>query len=372
MSQLENTHCYLPDKERSALYEKLTVKFCIESDENNNFVVNGLSSPNIGSITTYQSLREQIETIIYYFIITAFFFVPIIFLIYTLYLLYLSYYYQVIINIMIYSFLSFYPIEENKSILLNKWVFNQLKYFSYRLCCSDDTNKFMLNKHSNLIFMNIPHGALPLTTVISPLIMTQIWNGNEPIATAASIIFYIPIIRNFAYWFGAKSVSKSSMKYILLNLKRCVGIVSDGISGIFVQKLYDNSKEVVLLKHRKGIAKLALQCGVEGVVCCYGFGNCQVFKCWFDSYGVLRSLSKMLRLSLIILYGRWYLWIPKRIALYNVIGPIVKNKYANNPIKNPSQQQIDQYHKEILNATKLLFNQHKQIYGWKDKELIFV
>ena len=75
---------------------------------------------------------------------------------------------------------------------------------------------------------------------------------------------------------------------------------------------------------------------------------------------------------MIILYGRFYLWIPNRIPLYNVIGPIVKNKYMNKPIEKPTNIQIDEYHEEILKATKLLFDQHKAIYGWKDKQLVIV
>eukprot|EP01084_Bolivina_argentea_P281469 481584_1 len=372
VGKLERTHCYLSDNERLQLYNKLTKTFTI--DDNNNYKTNGLPSPKIGCKISYQSLGQQIQTIIYYFIITFFFFLPAIYILLAIYFIYYAYYTQFIIYLIIYSILAFYPIKENKSIIRNKYVYNQLRYFSYRMSIHEDTYNYMKTTHKDVIFMAMPHGTLPLTTIISPLIHTDIYEGNDAVGTAASIIFYVPIIRNFAHWFGAQSVSKSSIKNILLNAKKCVGIMSDGISGIFVQSQhlkYENC-EVVLLKKRKGIAKIALECGVTGVCPTYGFGNCQVYKCWFDKYGILRWLSQKLKMSLIIMYGRWYLWIPQRIPLYNVTGPIVKNKYANNPILKPTQEQIDEYHERILKAAKLLFDQHKQIYGWNSKELVFV
>eukprot|EP01083_Nonionella_stella_P011959 33944_1 len=367
VSVLEPSHCYLPDDERRELYNKLTKTFTID---NETFDVHGLSTPDFGRTVTPQPIIQQIQTIVYYFIIIAFYFTPGLFMLLFMYLLYHAYYTRLVISILICLFLVFYPIPENRAILRNRFVYNQLKYFSYRLSCHEETYNYMRSVHSDLIFMAMPHGTLPLTTVISPLITTDTFAGKEAVGTTADIIFYIPFIRNFACWFGVVSASKQSIQNVLLNVKRCLSIVCDGIAGIFEQSTNVNT-EVIFLKHRKGITKMALRCGCVGVVPMYGFGNCQVLECWFDKYGIMKAISKKLKMSLIVMYGRWYLWIPNRIPLYNVTGPIVRNKYANNPIKEPTQQQIDEYHDRILAETTKLFNQHKGIYGWSDKELVF-
>jgi hypothetical protein len=41
-------------------------------------------------------------------------------------------------------------------------------------------------------------------------------------------------------------------------------------------------------------------------------------------------------------------------------------------IAEPTQADIDKYHKQLLQNYKNLFEQHKEAYGWADKELQFV
>ena len=130
--------------------------------------------------------------------------------------------------------------------------------------------------------------------------------------------------------------------------------------------------EYVLLKHRKGVSKLALQTGSH-VLPCYGFGNTSVYDAWYDPWGYMQYLSKKLRMSIIMFSGRWgMITIPKKVPLYCVIGHIVKNPYANKKIENPTNEQIDQYHEMILKEIKHIFDYHKHLYGWSHKDLVFL
>ncbi len=89
-------------------------------------------------------------------------------------------------------------------------------------------------------------------------------------------------------------------------------------------------------------------------------------------FAICKYLSKKLRMSFILFYGRWFLPIAKKEPLYFVLGSIIKNKFAGNPIENPSQKMIDNYHSRLLHGIRDLFDKHKGLYGWEKKELVFV
>ena len=129
--------------------------------------------------------------------------------------------------------------------------------------------------------------------------------------------------------------------------------------------------ETVFLKHRKGVAKLSLQTGCP-VVPAYGFGNTQLFKTYIDPFGIMKRVSRMMRMSIILISGRYGSLCPPRVPLYYVMGPPIEMPFGKEPIPNPTQEQIDEYHDRILLSLKTLFDVHKSFYGWEDKELKFV
>ena len=93
----------------------------------------------------------------------------------------------------------------------------------------------------------------------------------------------------------------------------------------------------------------------------------------FDPWGIMKKLSKKLKLSIIGIRGRWgFTTIPKKIPMYYTIGKIVENKYAPNKINQPTKEEIDELHDEILKGIKNTFDTHKHIYGWSHKQLKFV
>lgn len=150
----------------------------------------------------------------------------------------------------------------------------------------------------------------------------------------------------------------------------CVGIVPDGVAGIFKHNSASNGrrlgpkgpkalkslenqrqkergtvfstdfrgqKELVAMKDRKGIARLALRSGTP-VLPAYSFGNTaaprfargleafvrvkafiravhgafEAFSCWYDSFGILESFSRKAQASIFFFWGRFGLPIPRR------------------------------------------------------------
>ena len=113
------------------------------------------------------------------------------------------------------------------------------------------------------------------------------------------------------------------------------------------------------------MCKLALQTGAH-IVPCYLFGNSKAFHIWHDKYGFMQWLSRKLRMSLVLFFGRWGLPIPFRTPVYGVCGaPIVVPR-----TEAPSNEQVDQLLEELITRTRQLFELHKASYGWEHVELV--
>ena len=381
--------------------------------------IHGLSDPEIGRHLPSIPLRTHITTILFLTISMGLFFIPFLFIALGFYLLYNLYLSIFALYLIISCVLIFYPIGESSELLQNRILFGLFNYFAYRHVSSKETRQYITNhllqktetfkvistnsdrannsnsdgifngnsdsKHSDcdhnetvniqcdrpMIFISIPHGILPWASFLSPLVSPDIF-GEKVIGTVASVLFYIPFIRNLVYWYGARSVSRSSINHLLsgmgTGIGRHVGLVCDGIKGMFVNS---RGTEHVLLKYRKGVAKIALQNGAH-VVPTYGFGNTKVYNAIFDKWGWMKWLSSKLRISVILFYGRWYTPIPKRIPLLFCIGKPVYNRYCYRKIKDPTQEQIDEYHRMIMEGTKKMFDECKTMYQWQDRELVFI
>lgn len=150
-----------------------------------------------------------------------------------------------------------------------------------------------------------------------------------------------------------------------LDAGTCVGTVPDGIAGIFSMNKRP-LEEVVKLKHRKGIARLALRTG-HPIVPAYSVGNTAAFSAWFDPFGLLERASRAVQASLFIYWGRFFLPIPRRANITMLIGkPIVVDK-----IENPTDAQIDAVHQRLLVQMAELFDTHKASLGWGHKSIVF-
>lgn len=68
----------------------------------------------------------------------------------------------------------------------------------------------------------------------------------------------------------------------------------------------------------------------------------------------------------IIFWGRFGLPVPYRIP---IVGAMAKPIPV--PLKeNPTAEEIDAVHEELMQAMVKLFDTHKEAYGWGDKKLI--
>lgn len=165
---------------------------------------------------------------------------------------------------------------------------------------------------------------------------------------------------------GYIAASQSPILETLIKKEENVGIILDGIDGMFS---CCPEQEIAAILQRKGIVKIALKAGVP-LVPVYGFGHTSLWTIVVDPFGLLQYMSKLLGISLVPFFGRfgWFLGPPRRLPVAVCLGEPVKCPR----IDNPTQDQIDKYHQELLDSYHELFEKHKVAYGWKHKTLKFV
>eukprot|EP01083_Nonionella_stella_P153108 491460_1 len=363
---------YPSPKDATKLYQSCTTSFSIETTDTNtyNIISQTPISPNKRKHLSFAQEVFATLSIVTFWLL---YLVPVMLLILFLYFLFTGNYGFCAAFIISYILCisKTHPIWPD--LLHNIFAYSFWDYFSFTYCCNADTMHYIKHQHMkgnrrNLIILSVPHGVIPMSPRLA-LALTQPIYNTQFIPTQADIMYYLPGMRTLSMWIGICSVSKASI-IEWLNKHRIVEIIADGIAGIYAQNREENI-EYIAMKDHKGIAKLALQMESD-VVIGFGFGDTRMFDVLYDNMGLMEWMSRRLRAAFIVFYGRFYIpfFLPYRQPLYYVLGPIIKNE--NVRISNPNQTQIDAYHAKLLNAIKDLFDQHKGIYGWGDKKMIFI
>mmetsp|Transcript_15133 Transcript_15133/g.27416 ORF Transcript_15133/g.27416 Transcript_15133/m.27416 type:complete len:384 (-) Transcript_15133:257-1408(-) len=257
--------------------------------------------------------------------------------------------------------------DVNMDMKTNQYAFterNITKYLSMRFVWPKSMH-YPTMIDTPLIFCIVPHGVAPFGITAYPL-WSKLFNSRLCRWVAAPIVLKIPLVGGLLRKIGYVPAKSKNILETLTKKEQNVGIILDGIAGMFHQS---RNEERAYLKKRKGIVKIALRAGAP-IVPVYGFGHTSLYTVIVDPFGVLEKLSNMFEASLTPFFGRfgWFLGPPRRIPVTVCFGdPIMCPK-----IDDPTQDQIDEYHGKMLAAYQKLFDTHKEAYGWKDKTLKFV
>jgi len=250
------------------------------------------------------------------------------------------------------------------NLIRSSWfTFALYKYFSYRyVWCDDDWERLM--NGSSWIAASAPHGVLPFAQILSMMAVNSLCFSGSFFGAPASIVMRTPFLR---YMLLGGPFCEVSAKTITREVVRgnCVGIVADGIAGMFCCK---EEIETVYLKSRKGISRLCLRTGTS-VMPSYILGNNQCFSAWFDPLGIMERVSRKTKASFLLFWGRYGLPIPRRIPITHICGSLLEVPKA---IDNPSQKLIDDLHQKLLDGLQNIFDLHKAAAGYSHKRMKFV
>ncbi|XP_044258050.1 2-acylglycerol O-acyltransferase 1-like [Tribolium madens] len=236
-------------------------------------------------------------------------------------------------------------------------------YFSHKLISNEDDE---FDPKKNYLFACYPHGMLPVGTFASFVDgCRSIFPKHEAYTTVLNIQFWMPVIRELFLSIGAVSVSGPSIKYLLSNEKGG-NIVSILIGGADESKYSKPGKYKIILNKRKGFVKMALQTGAP-LVPVFSFGETDVFdQVDFPGFGCIRDLVKnTLQIGLVIPKGKYFI-CPQRVPVVTVVGsPINVTKTPN-----PTNEQIDELHRQFVDSINRLFDQYKYRYAKNPEDTV--
>ena len=125
---------------------------------------------------------------------------------------------------------------------------------------------------------------------------------------------------------------------------------------------------------RKGIFRLAVQHGVP-IIPVYCFGSTKLLRRLLLP-SLIEKISLLLRVSLVIFYGKGFLPIPFRQKLLYVMGkPIYPGDSTVSAIEQGANsngdmdQQVDEMFAKYCQEMIRIFDRHKESYGWAHKTL---
>lgn len=257
--------------------------------------------------------------------------------------------------------LALHPLP-NLEEYLNKSAFSMwlYKYFSYRIMWSGDAYD-KAQASAPWVGAAGPHSVMPFGSVLSiPGINTFVFRKFK--GGTASVLGRVPLLR-YLYLWGTIDVAGKSLS---ASLKQgyCVGVVCDGIAGIFK---CTREKEAFYLKNRKSLAKFCIRNGCPFVPA-YSIGNSQCFNSWFDSFGLLEWLSRKTQCSLFLYWGRFLLPIPFRTNVTLLFGAPISVEKKDHP----TEEEVDAVHQQMLDAFVTLFDTHKAALGWSHRSLTII
>lgn len=182
----------------------------------------------------------------------------------------------------------------------------------------------------------------------------------------ASSALRTPIFRQFLATIGVIDASAHIARAALDN-KTTIGISTGGVAEVFET---NNKDQVIVLKSRMGIIKLAFRTGAD-LVPCYLFGNTELLSLWTGGatwHEFFKNLSRKIGFATILFWGRFGLPVPYRIPILGVMSapiPVPKKE-------EPTDEELKFYHELLMQRMTDLFEEHKHAYGWGDKKLVII
>jgi diacylglycerol O-acyltransferase 2, plant len=208
-----------------------------------------------------------------------------------------------------------------------------LDYFDFRIIF---TEPLIPASNRRFIFAAYPHGTFALGDLLS---LIAIYGCNRMVfrGAAASILLRVPLLRQFLQMIGIVDASYTTLKLHLLPNENG-GINIGGIADLFASQ-EEGVNEVI--RTRKGIFKLASECGNVTVVPAYIYGNRKIFSRLADPCGCLKKISRMIRLTVTCFWGRWGLPIPRRKPLLVIVGKQI------DVVRNASDLLLNRYQLDL-------------------------
>mmetsp|Transcript_28300 Transcript_28300/g.60860 ORF Transcript_28300/g.60860 Transcript_28300/m.60860 type:complete len:388 (-) Transcript_28300:1236-2399(-) len=246
-----------------------------------------------------------------------------------------------------------------------------MRFFAFEVVADEyDSIKDLI--HRQAILGISPHGIFPFGLAFAALSDQAAQAFGSFRAVVATATQLLPWVRDVLRWVRACDASRSSVDKALSDGDR-LGLAPGGIAEILQDPEPQNEYAII----GRGIFRMAVKHQVP-IIPIYCFGSSMLLKRFKLPYFV-EKLSLMLRVSLVVFFGKWGLPIPFRQRLLYVMGrpiyPPSPETIGPTPTAGSSISMMDQsaelmyqqYGRELIR----IFDRHKESYasGWENKSL---
>ncbi|AMD21131.1 HEL150Cp [Eremothecium sinecaudum] len=290
-------------------------------------------------------------------------------------------------------FCDYFPLKVHKVVDLqptftrpeNGTEARDIKQYTLRLWPSTYVLRFNLKKVNDsapvatgprYIFGYHPHGVAALGAFGAMATEGSGWSKKFPgiPVCLCTLInqFQIPLYKDYLLALGCTSVGRNNVLKVLEN-NYSVCIVIGGAQESLLSKV--GSTKLVINK-RKGFVKLALEAGNVNLVPIYGFGETDCFRILESSkYSMLHKFQQWVKrhygFTIPFFFARGVFnydfgFLPFRNPIDVVVGEPI---YVGPRRAKPTREEVDHYHSLYMKGLKKVFDDHKEKFGYGDKEL---
>lgn len=227
-----------------------------------------------------------------------------------------------------------------------------------------------LDPKKQYIFASFPHGANTVQHLLTMTDACGMLSKQYPhlrCDLCASVLFYIPILREMLLWLGNVDAGKRTCEYLLKKGRSLMIFVG----GEREQLLTQEGKNRIYLAKRKGFVTLAVKYQLP-IVPTYAFGENDLyhvsdfmmgFRMWLVKYGIAFCiLSNDYPWPMKIF--NWWKPIEGK-SLHVEIGKPVLPPVIDNTTASPKEvfKAVDEMHDAVTKAIVALFEEKKKKYG---------
>jgi 2-acylglycerol O-acyltransferase 2 len=253
----------------------------------------------------------------------------------------------------------FVPVKRWDAFAKSSYWDEMLKYFRVQVVGVPPPLRHEAN---SIVYGVAPHGIVPFS-----LGLMQYGSLGEffdaPRITTATVVKYIPVFSHMLYLGGAVEATKSEMAKVLsAGGGAAVAVTPGGIAEMFLGATA--TEEFALLNDRKGFVRVALEHG-STLVPVFCFGASQLFARVAMPQAV-EDLSRMLRASILLFFGKCGLPIPFEAPMTYALG-----EHIRLPVTpNPSPECVDWVHNVFKSALVRAFESGKGDTNFDAKRLV--
>jgi len=182
---------------------------------------------------------------------------------------------------------------------------------------------------------------------------------NSPRIVIASVVRWIPVFSQVLKWGGAIEATDAHISAELI-AGQSLAVTPGGIAEMFYSGAQGCKNEVVVLGSRKGFVRHAIKHGAA-LVPVYVFGANSLFH-RVALPQAITDLSRYLRASIMLFFGRFGLPIPFSTPLVYAVGQSI----LLNPcpcVGPPTQDEVDFVHNAFIRSLVCAFEENKQGMG---------